>query len=245
MNNLMLMSGINIPFPKMKAEIHQPTIKEISLIGENNFFKGCELLNFSKDFLEDKDKIALEDKTNFEIFMSIMNDTRTPTENKINIEMILTLMFPDYQFFFTNTEIIFQLGDFKTSINKDNYEDFKKILIDIFCLNKSKNKEEAEFNPLGKSATLIANKLKKAREQVAKVKNEDKKEIHLLSRYISILSVGERKNVGDLMDLTIYQLFDEFHRFELKQTYDAYFKARLAGAQDLEEVENWMIDIHS
>jgi hypothetical protein len=31
----------------------------------------------------------------------------------------------------------------------------------------------------------------------------------------------------------------------LKQDFDLYIKASLAGAQDLEQVENWMGDIYS
>ena len=46
------------------------------------------------------------------------------------------------------------------------------------------------------------------------------------------------------MDYTIYQLKTEFKRYQLKINSDVYLKAKLAGAQDLEEVEDWMGDIH-
>ena len=48
LNDLLLLSGTDIPFQKAQISIHQPTIKEISFIGEEAFFIGCELLNFSK-----------------------------------------------------------------------------------------------------------------------------------------------------------------------------------------------------
>ena len=51
--------------------------------------------------------------------------------------------------------------------------------------------------------------------------------------------------MNDLMQYTVYQLFDEFQRYELKIQADMYFQAKLAGAQDLKEVEDWMKDIHS
>jgi len=50
--------------------------------------------------------------------------------------------------------------------------------------------------------------------------------------------------MNDLLRLTVYQLFDEFERFELKQSYDVYFEAKLAGAKDIDEVDNWMKEIH-
>ena len=50
--------------------------------------------------------------------------------------------------------------------------------------------------------------------------------------------------MNSFMKYTVYQLFDEFQRFELKMGYDIYFKAQLAGAKDLKEPEDWMKDIH-
>ena len=41
-----------------------------------------------------------------------------------------------------------------------------------------------------------------------------------------------------------YQLRDQFERFQLKEENDIYIKAKLAGAQNMEEVDNWMEDIH-
>jgi hypothetical protein len=52
-----------------------------------------------------------------------------------------------------------------------------------------------------------------------------------------------KKNLNELMQYTVYQLFDEFQRFQLKVQWDAYVQARMAGAKDLEEVDNWMIDL--
>ena len=46
------------------------------------------------------------------------------------------------------------------------------------------------------------------------------------------------------MNYTVYQLYDEFQRFELKQNFDIYLQAKMAGAKDMEEVDNWMKEIH-
>ena len=73
-NDLMLLSGIDIPFPQAQIVIHQPTIKEIGLIGEESFYSGCGALNFSKNSLSSEDRIALKDFTDFEILMSMINN---------------------------------------------------------------------------------------------------------------------------------------------------------------------------
>ena len=39
-HRLALMTGVDIPIPELQVTIHQPTIKEISMIGEQDFFIG-------------------------------------------------------------------------------------------------------------------------------------------------------------------------------------------------------------
>ena len=80
-------------------------------------------------------------------------------------------------------------------------------------------------------------------KNLKKEKLGDGKKISILSRYASILAVGTQKNLNELMQYTVYQLFDEFQRFQLKVQWDAYIQARMAGAKDLDEVDNWMIDL--
>ena len=95
-------------------------------------------------------------------------------------------------------------------------------------------------------AQRIAEKFKKRHETLLKLKNNNdvsEKSINILSRYVSILAVGEQKDLNDLMQYTIYQLYDEFQRYQLKVQWDAYIQARMAGAKDLDEVDNWMIDL--
>ena len=46
--NLALMSGIDIPVPECQLVIHQPTISEISFIGEEDVFVGVPTLCLNK-----------------------------------------------------------------------------------------------------------------------------------------------------------------------------------------------------
>jgi hypothetical protein len=243
-NDLLLLSGTDIPFQQAQINIHQPTIKEISYIGEEALFVGCELLNFSKDMLSTEDKTNLEDKTNFEVLMSIMKDKNlTAQKNKVSALMVLTLMFPGYEIHLLKDTISFSKeGEEVHYINSQNFESFKEIVVAMFCLKE--HSQEPEYNPAGKKARELAEKMRKGRQKAAAAKGEHQK-IALLSRYVSILAVGENKGFDTLLGYTVYQLFDEFNRFELKQKYDIYVQAKMAGAKDLEEVDNWMKDIHS
>lgn len=245
LNDLLLLSGIDIPFPQAQINIHQPTIKEISYIGEEALFSGCELLNFSKDKLSNEDKNDLENNSDFEILMSIMEDkSLTVQKNKIYSIMVLTILFPGYQISMEPTRIIFSKENEEDHyINEKNFDEFKEIISTIFCLKDHFNGSD-EYNAVTRKGKEIAEKLKKGRATAAKAKGESQK-IALLSRYMSILAVGEQKSFETLLNYTVYQLFDEFTRYELKQNFDLYIQAKMAGASGLDEVENWMKDIHS
>lgn len=248
LDKLLLQSINDVPFPQAQLVIHQPTIKEIAYIGEKAFFLGCNFLNFSKEkFLSAEDNSNLSNKTNFEVLMSIIKNSQGSKEMKLSVHyllLVLNLIFPSYEISFGDNNIILIDNQAeKHFIDNKNYETFKTLVCEIFCLNKA-SEENNDYNPSGDLARQLAEKMKKGREKAAAAKGEDQKDISILNRYISILSVGEKKDKNELMNYTIYQLFDEFQRFNLKQDYDIYFKLKIAGAKDVKEVDNWMKEIH-
>lgn len=241
-NELLLLSGNDIPFIEAQVTIHQPTIKEIAYIGEEAFFTGCELINFSKNILPEQDKVNLEDKTNFDILIAILRERNAVMQRNRNcVEMVLALIFPWYTIDITSDAIVLEKEEERHLINNDNFEAFKTIFNMMFSFSKD---ESRDYNPSGEIAKRIAEKLKQRHQKLAELK-EGKQKIDILSRYVSILAVGEHKDMNSLLNLSVYQLFDEFERFKLKMSYDIYFQAKMAGAKDLKEVEDWMKDIHS
>ena len=241
-NELLLQSKNDIPFPEAQITIHQPTINEISLIGEENFFAGCQLFNFSKDKLSDEDKTGLEDKDNFDIFMSIVN-SKEKIKYKNSVLLLLTLLFPSYMIKFTETDIILISQENSSRINKENFDVFKDILNAMFLLSEIEN-GALEYNPVDARAKKIADKLKKFKEKNARSKEQQESKVAILSTYVSILSVGLQKDKNQLMEYTVFQLKDEFQRYQKKQSFDVYVQAKMAGATELEEVDNWMEKIH-
>lgn len=243
LNDLLLLSGNDIPFPEAQITIHQPSIKEIAYIGEENFYTGCEFLKFSKDKLSEQDRIHLEDYSNFEVLMSIMREQNVVVQkNKVCVMMVLSMLFPQYSISFGNDFISLKKEDEEHFINNNNFEEFKKILNIIFCLTSGSG-IDGDYNPGGEMARRIAEKLNRRHQKLAEEKPAEHK-IAILCRYVSILAVGQQKDMNSLLQYTVYQLYDEFKRYELKIQYDTYFKAKLAGAKDLKEVEDWMKDIH-
>ncbi|MCD8210472.1 MAG: hypothetical protein LUC37_02880, partial [Prevotella sp.] len=190
LDELLLLSGNDIPFEKAKLIIHQPTLKEIAYIGEEPFFIGCELLNFSKDILSSEDKNDLRDSSNFEVFMSIMADRQNTMlkRNRTCAMMVLALIFPEYRMQMTSTALVFtQVDDEENSgeLNNDNFDDFKAILNQMFCLDKTKGDAALNYNPQDARSRKIAEKLQEGRRKAAEAKKEPQK-VSVFSRYISI-----------------------------------------------------------
>lgn len=244
-NDLLLLSGNDIPFEAAQLVIHQPTIKEIAYIGEEAFFAGCELLKFSKDKLKEEDKVHLEQFTNFDILMSILlTKDAEMQKKKVYMTMVLSLIFPLLTISFNPSYILFKNNEGQEfKIDNSNFEEFKKILDEMFCLNAGEG-DGVEYNPQDPLAERIARKLNARKQKLNEIKSDSQKKISILSRFVSILTVGQKKDMNLLLNYTVYQLFDEFNRYELKMNYDIYFQAKMAGAKDLKEVEDWMKDIH-
>lgn len=251
-DKLLLLSGNEIPFIQAQITIHQPTLKEIAFIGEESFFTGCEYLNFSKQKLKEQDKNHLSAFNSFEILMTMMRENNTSINKyKTCMELVLLLLFPQYKIDFLPMSImISKLNDKNEKeihlIDKDNFEIFQNIIKQIFCFKEVMKDDISEkYNPAGPQAKALVQKFKQRQRKIAEIKNQNKKSsISIFSRYISILAVGEKKDINKLLQYTVYQLFDEFYRFRMKQDFDLYVQAKMAGAKDLEEIENWMDEIH-
>lgn len=244
LSNLLLLSGNDIPFIEANLTIHTPTIKEIGFIGEDDFYIGCQMLNFDKQkFLTKQDNVNLESYSNFNILMSVLHDEQSIEIQKAknSVTMLLSLLFPNMTIHFTDVIELHSEDNSVFIISEKNFEEFKNILISLFCL---KPLEKEGYNPKGSLARRIAEKLEKGRQKIAQQKGDGNKKISILSNYVSVLSVGEHKDMNSLLNYSVYQLYDEFERFILKSQFDMNMSAALAGAKMNEEPKNWMQDIH-
>ena len=92
---LALMTGIDIPVPVCQLAIHQPSIREISMIGEKDFFIAAQCLCLNKTmYIEDES--LLKDTSNFQIFMTVMSE-KSEAEKKENVSKLLNVLFPNYK----------------------------------------------------------------------------------------------------------------------------------------------------
>ena len=179
-----LMTGIDLPIPELQTTIHQPTIKEISLIGELDFFIGIQLLCIKKQmYIQDEN--LLISTNNIQIFMAIMNEKQT-AEKKTAVQQVLTLLFPQSNVIFTPRSIVLNSPQGMVTIDEGNFEILQQLLNEQFCL---KGSGQEQFNPEGQKAKEIAQKLMRARQRVAEQKMQGESGSgSMFSQYLSILT---------------------------------------------------------
>lgn len=236
---LALATGVDIPIPELQVTIHQPTIKEISMIGEQDFFTGIQLLCINKRmYIEDES--LLENTSNFQIFIAMVNEKQVANK-KENVLQVLTLLFPKAKVIFTPRSMLLNLGEVSITIDEGNFEKLQKLLQEMFCLGKT---DQNTFNPADKKAREIANKLMKARQKVAASKAQEHNG-SMFGQYLSILTIGTgTMSLFDAIQLTMYQLYDLVERYMLYVNWDLDVRSRMAGAKADKPLDNWMKNIH-
>ena len=130
---LALMTGCDYPIPECQLTLHQPTIKEIGLIGENDFFTGSQCLSIYKSMFVTEDKSALDDINNFQIFMTVMRDKES-MEKKHSVLQVLTLFFPKYdKVLFTPQSLLFQSKEENVVIDENNFDFLQAAIREVTC----------------------------------------------------------------------------------------------------------------
>lgn len=237
---LAMMCGTDIPVPQCQLVVHQPRIKEIALIGEQEFFVGAQCLCLNKSmFVEGKDVLA--NTNNFQIFMTIMSQ-KEARDKRDAVMQVFTLLFPNNKILITPRSLVAQTADGSITIDESNFEDLQNILRMVFC-SKNGPMDQQAFNPADDKAREIAEKLMRGRQRVAAQNGSSNSSI--FSQYLSILTIGNNSmGIQDLMDLTMFQLYDLVERYNLYLAWDIDVRSRLAGGKPDTRPDNWMKNIH-
>lgn len=233
-----------IPFPAAGLTIEQPSIRDIAMIGgDSALMIGVEAL--TKNYKKMVDELVSSDISNFDI---LMRTIKSPDEQSKFIFdaviRVLSLLFPNTQVFFTPISMIIKSEDNEQHmIDRDSFDAFSGIIYDMFCVAELHGDQIDDYNPAGPRAAALAEKFRKKRELLAKLRKErgdDDENISLFGKYISILSVGLKISKNELATYSVYQLIEEFKRFQLKEGFDYTFQAKMAGATNIKNAKDWM-----
>lgn len=237
---LALLTGVDIPIPECQINVHQPSIKEISLIGEDIFFTAVQCLSLNKSMFI-QDKAVLDDIDNFQIFMTVMGEKET-VDKKEAVKQLFVLIFPNHNVMFTPRSLILQCPNSENvTIDENNFDFLQEVIRTMFC-SKNGPMDQQAFNPANAKAKEIAEKLMRGRKRVAELNGSAKTSI--FSQYLSALSVGLHISLRELQEYTMYQLFDTMERYSLYTNWDIDIRSRLAGAKPDSKPDNWMKNIH-
>lgn len=237
---LAMMCGTDLPVPECQLVIHQPKIKEIALLGEQDFFIGAQCLTLNKSMFITEGKDVLSDINNFQIFMMVMNE-KEAKDKKTSTLQVLQLLLPSYKVMFTPRSIVLMQDGKNITIDENNFDFFQEILKMVFC-TRNGPMDQQSFNPQGDKAKEIAEKLMRGRARIAAEKGEINSSV--FSQYLSILTIGTSMQLQNLMDLTMFQLYDLVERYNLYITWDIDLRSRLAGGKPDRHPDNWMKNIH-
>ena len=236
---LALITGIDIPILECQLVLHQPNVKEIGMIGEEDFFLGIQTLWFDKN-RSVEDESLLTKETNFQIFMTIMKE-KEYADRKTAVQKVLSIIFPNYNvIFLPSGTILFKKEEENIIIDENNFNFLQDTLRQVFCYKTS---TKDDFNPANEEARKIAQKLLRGRQRVAAQKKQDS-DGSIFSQYLSIISVGLKISLKELEQYTMYQLYDIYERYSLYTNWDVDLRARLAGATPDSSPDNWMKNIH-
>lgn len=233
------MCGSDLPVPECQLVIHQPRIRDIALIGEKTYFEGAQYLCIDKLMIS-QDESVLENTSNFQVFMTIMNQ-KEQREIKKSVQQVLSLLFPNNRVLFTPRSLILSKeGNEDVLIDENNFELLQEVFRQVF--GYSQNTDSNNYNPQNAAAAEIARKLMRGRQRIAAEKGSQDT---TLGQYISSLVIGlNAMSLNDVIDLTLYQLYDLVQRYTLYVNWDLDIRTRLAGGTPDKPPENWMKNIH-
>lgn len=235
---LSLMCGTDIPIPQCQLVLHQPTLKEIAMLGEQKFFEGIQCICIDKSLLAQGNLLSSE-VSNFQIFMTIINEKMTSDKREI-VQDLCLLLFPNMKLTILPQSLLFSGNDMQISIDENNFEFIVQVLKKICCLDKTDAKQ---YDAANAKAKEIADKIMRGRQRIAQEKGSNNDSI--LSQYLSVLTVGlNSMSLQDMCNLTIFQLYDLIERYSLYINWDIDIRSRLAGGKPNKEPDNWMKNIH-
>jgi hypothetical protein len=248
---LLLMTGGEIILEDPLVKIQQPTIKQIALKGESEFFRSMsifyirpepliEFINQLEVLGEDEKEIILENITAYDNLLFLMRASTAGGADEYKVvelvQSAFDLLIPEYSFNFDPQEEEMSLVSLKDShsivVDEELFMKIKSVAEQIFLLDKFFGSSEKE--ELSPAAQKIADKIAKHERKIREINGENE-EGSYFARILSIM--GMHGDLDYLSNLTVYQLHNQFERFNLFTNHNQNMNAALAGASNVELVD--------
>ena len=238
--------------------IYQPNLNEINAIGYSNYARLTNLLTLSEGdliFFFNKEKIK-DGQTSPILYLyeqSLINPTfflelRMAFFTYLKEETFLDSKNKGFKFLIKNTKILPNGKKVKTQefffLNQSNFYEFQKIICTINMMEEEEDDEIITDNlEMKKKFEEARKKLKlaKAKAKAEKAAKERDKGISFSDIVSSLCAYGIGYTLFNIWDLTIYQLYDQFKRCQMKEDYETGTQMLLAGVDSKKvDLQYWM-----
>lgn len=223
MDNIETELLFGIPIKYNNFTIHPFTVQNIIEFGLRDYNLILGLLSMEKEEIEDKFNIF--DINLYELVIVIFyNDV--PFRDKFL--KFFSILLGTKVFF--HTDNYFLIEDF-TKIEEADFYEMVNILLQQNMLNQNKyqvrTKKEKEYYDL----------VKKAKEKYKNVLQSEN-DTFLLDIISSVCAKHPSLNLFNIKHLTLYQLYNQFHRLNYIDEYSINIQSMLAGASNI-KLEHW------
>ena len=259
MDKLQRLAGVDVPIPELKVSFHQPTLKEIALVGEDNFFravqlfKSCDPEKFREimiNGLEGEELVKQEHviRTNYTTPWSIFRfQVGSDIIVESSLKMFLLLAFPRLvNITLLQQPSIIQLSfkeDEKTRVemlNENNFEALQRTVNFLFDTETEDDKKSG-LNPIGEQAERIAEKIRLAQEKRNQSSDNgvDSANTSVIGTMASILASSDGISLQEVLDLTFPQLIIQMNRTTLLRSYSTQITLGAFGGLDVDDIVEW------
>lgn len=251
---LKILQGEPVDFGPLK--IYQPKLKEINEIGYLEYARITNLLTISESELllfYHKEKIE-NGETNPFLYLFVQSlkspifflELRMGFFTYLKEEVFLDVKNKGFKFL-VETEKTLPSGKIIKAkefyyLNQNNFPDFQNI---IRIINMSEEEEEDEIITdnleMKKKFEEARKKLKLAKAKAKAEKGNQKNGISLSEVVSSLCAYGIGYTLFNVWELTIYQLYDQFKRCQMKEEYETGTQMLLAGVDSKKvDLQYWM-----
>jgi hypothetical protein len=209
------------------------TVREIIEYGYEKYIAKLNIIALNKEQIVNKD---ISDEFNEFDILFLLGDESVNNLLKQSLEFFFkeeVHLVKDQQVIVVGSE----QENFKL-INRKSYMDIRKILLmqnGILSVD-----DEMNLKSKDEKAKAIAERMKKAQEEVKRIKSKDgeSNDTDFFDLLSSISSKSSSMNKLNIFDLTMFQVYEEFKRLNLIDQYHTNIKALLAGAKSV-KLKHW------
>lgn len=234
-DELQIITGIDIPVEELSLTIHQPRAKEIAMVGESEYFIALSIFKMTKEQL----KIEAPEVSNWMVFQeSLKQEIQGVKNTRVLLTNFLQLFFLS-KVILGPRSIMLNSQDNLTNIEPEQFDILQEIISTVGGKSLLTPAEE-EFKPGNRKAAEIAEKMKKARKRLAaqqpKVKSDG-----FMARYIKTVAVATSNSLEEVNNMTLLQLNEIMQTYLAWEAYDLEVKSRLAGAKGDDKLVHWVM----